>query len=297
MAMSSAMAAKFEFALKVMSMSRARLAAELGVDKSAVGRWLSGTVAPSAHNLAAFTNLIASRVEGFSALDWDRDMDGLRLALGVRAAETAAPAPTPVRFGDGLPLPLLEESVAVTRLRAAAYEGFYRSTRPYAQRPGVFVHDQIMLRLADNGLLAMVMSTGGVDVRGWVLLLGNQLFSMGAELTSGAYAFAIINGVSTVQAGLLDGLVLSCSLDPGRTPTATGAVFERIGDLTGDADADDARFRAFASADPVAPEGSVPEALQRHLVRDIGPGQLPLGGDWILRLPLSRSLSRGLPAW
>jgi hypothetical protein len=45
----------------------------------------------------------------------------------------------------------------------------------------------------------------------------------------------------------------------------------------------------------VAPEGSVPEPLARHLVRDIGPASLAAGGDWLLAMPIARSLSRGLP--
>ena len=39
---SSPLAPKLEFVLKALSMSRGRLAAQLGVDKSAVGRWVTG---------------------------------------------------------------------------------------------------------------------------------------------------------------------------------------------------------------------------------------------------------------
>ena len=131
-------------------------------------------------------------------------------------------------------------------------------------------------------------------MEGWVLLLQNQLFCLGGELTSGSFVFAILNGVSTVQAGLLDGLILFCALDPGRTPTATPAVYERIADLTGDREVDDGRFKALEDEPAIAPEGSVPDELRAHLVRDIGPAQMADGGDWLLRSPLVRSLARGL---
>jgi hypothetical protein len=41
------------------------------------------------------------------------------------------------------------------------------------------------------------------------------------------------------------------------------------------------------------PVGGVPDWLVAHLVRDTGPAQLALGGDWLLAMPLARSLARG----
>ena len=99
--------------------------------------------------------------------------------------------------------------------------------------------------------------------------------------------------VASAKAEVVDGLMLGSALDPGRTPTACAMMFERIGDLTGDRDADDATFAELMTRDPVAPEGSVPEALREHLVRDVGPAQLALGGDLLLRMPLTRSMARG----
>jgi transcriptional regulator with XRE-family HTH domain len=289
--MSSDFAPKLNFVLKVLSMSRAGLASELGVDKSAVGRWATGAATPSAHNLAQLTSFIGRKVEGFNSLDWDRDLDGLAAALGLTRRDSQAAGAVTT---ESLPLSLLEQGRLNSRLRASAYEGLFRSTRPYAQVPGGFVHDCVMIRAEPSGHLGFRMASGGVSVEGWVLLLQNQLFCVGGELTSGSLVFAILNGVSTVQAGLLDGLILFCALDPGRTPTATAAVYERIADLSGDRAADEARFMAFAAEPMMAPEDTVPEALRAHLVRDIGPEQLASGGDWLLRSPLVRTLARGL---
>jgi hypothetical protein len=226
---------------------------------------------------------------GFTSLDWERDLAGLAEAVGV-----APPAPAGLGPEGGIRLPLMPESLATTRRRGAAYEGFFRTTRPYAQQPGKFIHDQVMLRRDAGGFLRMDMFAGGVTVEGWAMLLQNQLFVTAAELTSGAFVFAIINGVSTLKAGMLDGLLLFCALDPGRTPTASAAILERVGALTGDTETDDAFFGTMKAGPSLAPEGTVPEAIQAHLVRDIGPGQLALGGDWLLQMPLSRSVSRGL---
>jgi transcriptional regulator with XRE-family HTH domain len=289
--MSECLSAKLEFVLKALSLSRIQLAAELGVDKSVVGRWVTGAVRPSAHNLSRLTALIAGRVPGFNLLDWDRDQAGLASVLGVdMGAGRGVGAPV---YGDGLPLQLLDQIASTTRLRGGAYEGLFRTVRPYAQAPGKFIHDHILIRRQPNELLRYDMLTGGVAVQGWVLLLQNQVFCMGSELTSGSIAFAIFNGVNTLQAGRLDGIILNCALDPGRTPTATAVVIDRVGELTDDPKADYARLQSLASDDPVAPEGSVAPDMAAHLLREIGPAQLALGGDLLLRMPLTRSLSRG----
>jgi hypothetical protein len=73
-------------------------------------------------------------------------------------------------------------------------------------------------------------------------------------------------------------------------------MFERIGDLSGDRQADEVRFGELAARDPLAPDGSIPDDLQAHLLRDVGPAARALGGDLLLSMPLSRSMTRG-PAY
>ena len=290
--MPEAFADKLAFVMKALSLTRGGLAVEMEVDKSIVGRWVRGTVMPSAHSLSRLTALVATKVGTFSLLDWERDLDDLAGLIGV--APSAAPSGRTAHLPPGLPIMLMDQILDTTARRAPAYEGFFRSTRPYPQKPGRFIHDQIMLRRDDTGLLRLDMTTGGVLVRGWVLLLQNQLFVVASELTSGALAFAILNGVNTLRAGAIDGILLHCSLDASRSPTASFVIIERISDLTGDHDADDHHFAKLFDLDHVAPEGSVPGDLAAHLVRDVGPAQLAIGGDWLLTLPLARSLSGGL---
>jgi hypothetical protein len=250
-------------------------------------------VKPSSHNLSSLTALIAGRVPGFKTLDWDRSLADLASQLG------ADPSTVPGlehRLPPGLQLAISEHILATTSLRGSAYEGFFRSTRPYVLQPSRFVHDYAMVRLDPTGFLRLRMGTGGTVVEGWVLTLHNQLFTIAADVTSGAMLFGIFYGVATPRADIIDGLMLGPALDVGRTPTACAIVFERIGDLSDDPEADDQRFETLAQSDPVAPEGSIPEALRKHLVRDIGPEQAALGGDVLMRLPMDRSLSRG-PAY
>ena len=291
--MSDAFSAKLALTLKALSLSRGRLAADLGVDKSVVGRWVTGAAEPSGHNLSRLTGLVAGRVEGFNALDWDRTLADFAHRMGADPGAVPGLAPAAALAAAGLPLPLLAQMRATTALRGAAYEGFFRSTRPFNQNPGRFLHDHGMLRIDAQGLLALKMGTGGQMVEGWFFPLQNQLFCVAVDLTSGALVFGIFNGVPAAKAQVVDGLILGSALDPGRTPTATVMMFERIGDLSGDVAADDAQFAELAARNPVAPEGSIPAQTQAHLTPDVGPTPLAQGGDWLLRMPLARSLARG----
>ena len=289
--MSEPFSAKLDLVLKAFSMSRGRLAADLGVDKSVVGRWVTGVVAPSAYNLTLLSAQVEKRVPGFTSLDWDRSLVGLAELIG--ADPSAVPGWAASATTQGLPLAILDQIVATTALRGAAYEGFFRSTRPYVLTPGKFLHDHGLIRRGTNGLLQLRMGTGGTVVEGWMLPLHNQLFCIAADVTSGSLLFGIFNGVATARADVIDGLTLGSALDGGRTPTAMSMMFERIGELSGDVAADDARFEVLAAGNPVAPEGSISDELRNHLTGNFGPDQLVLGGDLLLRMPLSKSLARG----
>jgi hypothetical protein len=116
------------------------------------------------------------------------------------------------------------------------------------------------------------------------------------DVTSGAFLFGIFNGVGAAKAEIVDGLALAPALDAGRTPTAHAMMFERVGDLSGDPEADERRFQELTGLDPVAPYGSISETLRQHLTGDFGPQQAQLGGDLLLRLPLERSIACG-PAY
>jgi len=281
---------KLALITKALSLSRGGFGAELGVSKSVVSRWFSGSRAPTSTNMAAITALIARRVPGFSLLDWDRDLDALAERLGVEMTQPRTPEHA------GLSPFVLEQIRLGTESRGAAYEGFFRSTRPFAAWPGRYTHDLAMIRLDGEGKLRLLMRNGDVIVDGWVAPMHNHLFCIGAERTSGSLVFGVFNGAPRAKVSMIDGLVLTAIFDLGRTPTSTAIVLERIGDLSGDVAADDAHLEELVANDPMAEIGSVeasevPEAIRAHLVRDIGPSQLALAGDWLLRMPLARSLS------
>lgn len=280
---------KLELVLKVFSMSRAQLAATLAVDKSLVGRWVAGSVTPSAHNMANLTRFVAVKRAGFTMLDWDQEMDGFAAFFGVRRPKPAAVAPTDPL--DGLPLLIMDQIRAATAVRATDLECFFRTTRPSQAMPGRFLHDQGMLRMDPSGLLEVRMGVRDTAYRGWLLPVGGQFFCIATDGATGALIFALFSCAPPGRIQRMDGMTLGRVGDTNPGVGAAPIVLDRIGDLSGDRDADDKRYREHLGRDPLAPEGSVPEEVVAQLARDIGPAQLALGGEWLLHIPLSRSLA------
>lgn len=284
---------KLELVMKALSFSRGRLAADLGVDKSVVARWATGAVSPSEHNLAALTALISSRKPGFSMLDWDRSLEALMALFGGESLAGRSPQP------QGLDLlnPLLEQARLTTSRRGAAYEGFWRSTRPSVMMEGRFFHDHGMIRREADGLLRFQVGGSGLLFQGWVLPAEGQLFVILYDTVGLTPIFLTFNGVPLQKAALLDGIVMAAALNAARTPSAYPIILERIGDLSGDVEADDARCQELLAMDPLAPEGSIPEHIHKHLIRDVGPSAVAAGiGDLFLLSPVTTTLSRGASA-
>lgn len=293
---SASFSEKLDLVLKALSMSRGRLAAELGVDKSLVGRWASGAVTPSAHNLENLTRLVAAKRTGFTMLDWDRDLGSLASVFGVDAKVNGNGHQAKANGAPGgLPLPGLDLVRMVTERRAATYEGFWRSTRPSIAMPGKIFHDYGMIRCEPDGLLSFKMGGSGLLFDGWMLPVEGQLFAILFDTVGQTPVFLIFNGVSLHKAVQLDGLILAAALNAARTPSAYPVVLERLGDLTGDREADDEHFAGLQQLDTEATDNSVPESLRDHLIRDIGPDAVAAGkGELFLLSSWANSLSKGL---
>jgi transcriptional regulator with XRE-family HTH domain len=277
--------------LKLASMSGARLASGLAVNKSVVSRWLNSEARPSPANLARLTALVAARAPGFSAADWERDPQSFAALFGVDAGAAPGARATPV-----LPIPGWDEMAATTALRAAAYEGFFRTTRPGRAGPDEFVHDHVMVRRDAEGVLRVRMGNNGASIGGVLIPWHSQIYMIFEDAIGGTMLFAVFNGLGAAKIEVFDGLALVPGFDLTHTFALMAAICERVGDLSGDAAADDRRFQALIESLHAAPPGSIPEAIQRHLVRDVGPAQLALGGELLPTMPLSRSMTKASPA-
>jgi transcriptional regulator with XRE-family HTH domain len=291
---------KLELALKALSISAGGLASELGVDKSVISRWLRGSNRPTGHNLSRLTSLIIGRRAGFSMLDWDADLPRFAARLGVSEAHSAEVAGTfetpaaPLRLGDCIPARIIEEARLNAAMRGSAYEGFWRSTRPSIEFPGRFMQDLILIRMGARGLLTSRLGVEDMGFKGVSFLTQTQVFGFLSDADTGIFIFTIYNAVLRQRADVMDGLTLTCRRNGGGTPVAARSLMERIGLLSGDAAADDARHDAMTRAHvPLVAEEALPQAVRDHLLSDVGPEAHARGGEMLLTMAFAQSMSRG----
>jgi hypothetical protein len=273
---------KLALVMRALSVSRVALAQELAIDKSLVGRWLSGAVHPTEHNLARLTTLVGSRLADFTLADWFTDSGGFAARFGM-PAPPAKPdgADSAIAFLG----PFLALSRAETARRGAAYEGFWRSSRPSLLMTEQIFHDYAMIRRAANGLLEVRIHGAGLAFAGWALPGEGNLFAFLQDPVGMTPMSLVFRGVTLPRAMVLDGLLLLAALDATRTPGAMPILLERVGELSGDAAADDIHFDQMEEG---APEPLEPLDAELRHQRIFGPR-----GSASLAVGAHDSLSRG----
>lgn len=275
---------KIELAMKALSLSRVGLAAAIGVDKSVAGRWVSGKVRPSAHNLALISQLVAAEVPQFTMLDWDRDYDDFAAFIGAVPVSSATSSKT---IWPLLPPKMAAEATHAAIDRTAAYEGIWRTTRPSSDVPGEFLHDISIVRRDRDGFLSFSSGVEGFYYEGSAVMVNQQLYYFAADDAFGAISMGILNGVPRGRAEVIDGVILTTLRDAGASPASSGIHMQRIGDLTDDESVDEATFRDLVENQKMlAAPGSVPAEIADALH---GAANAP----GMLRMLFNQSLSRG----
>lgn len=286
-------AARLVLVLKALSISGGRLAVDVGVDKSLVSRWCAGSVTPSAHNCARLTQVIAARHPGFTMHDWELDLATLAARFGVAPPAPHSTVHVPSGFAEWLALPKLREAAIASGIASTALAGFWRTTRPVPEFPGQFVHDHVIMQATPDGPLSFRIGLFSSRLVGWSMAVGDQMYCCATNQLVGNSIFAIFNRVHRPRIDVLDGVTLACMADAGGVPVAAACLLERIGDLSGDPAADNERYETLLAQHPIAPEGSIPEPIRRHLFHDTGPTALAGGGDAVLMMRAMTSLARG----
>lgn len=284
---------KLGVAMRALSLSRVAMAQDLSVDKSLVGRWISGGVHPTEHNLARLSALVALRIPEFRLADWflPPAQFAARFGLPEPALEQVA-----ADFGSSLFGGFLDRTREEAGRRGAAYEGFWRTTRPSLLMTDRLFHDYGMIRRSDNGLLEVQMRGAGLGFSGWMMPSEGNLFVILRDPVGMTPMSLVFRGVSLPRAMVLDGLLLLAGLDTTRTPGVLPIVLERVADLTGNAAADNARCSEIGELELEPLEPLEPEVLRGHIFRGCGPGQGAQGGHGFLTVGAHDSLSRGSTA-
>lgn len=255
---------KLGLVMRALSLSRVALAQSLAIDKSLAGRWLSGAVHPTEHNLVRLTALIAARVPEFRLADWFGDSEEFARLFGLPAPHTA-----PIDDESAIAFlgPFLDRSRDETLRRGQVYEGFWRTSRPSLLMTDRLFHDYGMIRRTAGGMLEVRMRGAGLTFSGWALPGEGNLFAFLQDPVGMTPMSLVFRGVTLPRAMVLDGLILLAALDATRTPGAMPIVLERVGDLSGDAAADEARCDAMEEAAPEPLEPLDPEALHQRIFR------------------------------
>jgi hypothetical protein len=283
---------KLDLALKVLSLSRVGLSQRLGVDKSLVGRWLSGAVHPTEHNLSRLTGLVSEAYPAFRMADWFGSMTDFAQNFGVEPP--VRPSPAQVSGGHPLLSAFLETVMPETAHRASAYEGLWRTARPSVLMRDRIFHDYGMVRRGNDGMLEVVMEGSGLTFSGWLFPIAGNVFVFLFDATGRTPMTVLFKGVSLPTASVLDGILMLAALDADRTPAAVPVILERVGDVSGDRDTDDARFARMVAEQSEPLEPLCADELKARLFRDIGPAVAAKGGDPFLIVSSAQSLSRGI---
>ncbi len=275
--------------LKACSLSRVALAQQVGVDKSLVGRWVKGTIHPGEHNLARLTGVFQQHYPTFTLAHWYEETADLakRIGLAIRPDAGARIETIP----DGPFAKIVATSEPEIEFRAKAYEGFWRTTRPSLVMPGELFHDYGMFRLNDEGMIDVLMEGAGLTFTGWMFPMAGNLYVFLFDPVGRTPLIVLMKGVTLPRANSLEGLLLLSALDPARTPAAFPIVLERVGDLSGDREVDDARMREIIEAQPAPLEPLGEDVLRKATYRDVGPEVAKAGGP--LFMAVTGALSHG----
>lgn len=279
---------KLGMMMKAISISRVALAQQLAVDKSLVGRWLSGAVHPTDHNLARLSSLIREQMPGFCLADWSRDSATLAQRYGLVLDPIPGEAPLAGVIGEFLSA-VSEEGAT----RGSAYEGFWRTSRPSLLMPGDLFHDYGLIRRGQGGLMEVRMGGSGLEFEGYLIPFAGNVAVYLFDRIGRSPVTAIFKGVTLPRAMVFDGLLLLAALDPARTPVSFPILAERVGDISGDVAQDDLRYAEIIETMPPPLEPLPDDVLKARLYRESGPASAAQGGDAFLSVSMAGALSRG----
>ncbi len=270
------LSAKLDMLLKASSLSRVALAQQVGVDKSLVGRWVKGSIHPGEHNLAKLTAVFQETFPMLTLADWYEEQAVLADRIGI-AFRAGVPSGPEMR-ANGPFAKIVEASESDIAFRAETYTGFWRTTRPSVLMPTELFHDYGIFRLTDDGMIEVSMEGSGLKFEGWMFPMAGNLYVFLFDPVGRTPLIVLMKGVTLPRAMSMDGILLLSALDPARTPAALPIVLERIGDLSGDREADDARLLEIIETKPEPLQPLSEEDLKSIAYQNIGPEAAKHGG-------------------
>jgi len=294
-------ASKLALLAKRLNWSRAKLAQQVGVDKSLAARWLNGASRPTGNSLMQLTNAVAQAIDGFTAADWDLSPEQFSRRLVIEAAPSPAGRPDLSRLmlsGLRNPPPAATWGTAYVGLWAGLYQSL--TNRGMARLcVGEFVirDDVLRFTFSDGVFLgegpALAAHTH-VHAILEVTPLDNHLLFMTFNAAQDLHGAAVIDG-------------LQCLLGADHMPSAGPLLLFRVDDESDDGAPDlrvlmqritevNERVEATAARgdDPLVElESIAPLDVLSTLHLVVGSPREDGEIDHIMRIPPKRSLATG----
>jgi transcriptional regulator with XRE-family HTH domain len=274
--------------LAKLNVSRARLAQKIGIDKSVVSRWVSGSSVPSDHNMARLSQVIGELQAGFSGTDWALNNAAFRAKFGLPPRQDAS------ALDDALRLRSFVASRRDIEREAAIYEGFYLTYNRSSTNNGYITRRAVKFWRDGRRFRFLSVGTSRLyDVEGEVFVLRGKLFCLGEMQRHEGVSLSVLNGTTRSTPDYLTGIASGAGADALSSPTATLMVMEFKGRFSGDGARDNKLWADLsAMAGELAPNDKAAKAIGRKItdlidVRVTGAGT---GGerDWLLRAPVTR---------
>jgi transcriptional regulator with XRE-family HTH domain len=294
--------AKLALVAKRLNWSRAKLAQQVGVDKSLAARWLNGNSRPTGNSLMLLTAAVAQMVDGFTAADWDLTPGRFASRLGIEAAPRSASLAG--RSAGRMVLSGLRNPPDPTwgAAYAGLWAGFYQS---FTNR-GVARLCAVEFQVADDGLY-FAFTDGSFLGEGTAVATHTHVHAI-CEIASldNHLVFFTFNAAPDVQGpSVIDGLTNAFAADA--MPSCAPLLLFNVGEAADDRSIDvRSLMRAVASAndgiesavartgDPLAAAGQfAPAEILRVLFPLVGAAQADGQTDHVLRMPPRRSLATG----
>jgi transcriptional regulator with XRE-family HTH domain len=283
-------AVRLDLALRVLNISRVRLAASVGVDKSLVSRWVSGKTRPTSHNVTRISEALGTVRDGFSAYWWDLPFEEFRRLLGISTPTVeSAPEPLPANGRAGRCLPDLPVAALETSRNGRAYFGLWQLWAVSPNCPGQISRYWVEFRPHGAGM-DFRMGGAGLEWRGLASLAPDVLWCGGFATDDETPLNLLGHAVRLPWAEAFEGIMLCVAKGVPRRIFAEPVILERIADLIEDPQAAEMRWLECRNRDVFLPEQEWPE---HWLPKLLGNPDGPEPRDAVLRLSTFSAVLRG----
>ena len=237
-------AAKLELVCKKLNWSRAKLAQQVGVDKSLIGRWLVGGSRPTGNSLMRVNEAVGKALQDFTAASWDLAPAAFAATIGLAVPPPArdeppiSPEPAALATTDILKkLRVFQGTAADLDTLTSIYAGFYRLWFAGFLNNGVVCRRACWIR-RDGGTLRFNAGGGMVVYAGECAATTERLYLTGENPVFDGLTFLSVGRGRQSSPVRLSGIFVYYIMSNEGGVAAVPAVMERVAPTGTDATAD-----------------------------------------------------------